>query len=45
MVLSISAILTGESDPVLWIKVLVGYDVVFTTLSVLLFDIVLHAED
>ena len=45
MVLAISAILSGESDPMLWIKVLVGYDVVFTTLSVLLFDIVLHAED
>jgi heme exporter protein B len=45
MVLAIAAILSGESDPVLWIKVLAGYDVVFTTLSLLLFNIVLHAED
>jgi len=45
MVLAIAAILTGESDPSLWIKVLVGYDVVFTLLSVLLFETILHAED
>jgi heme exporter protein B len=45
MVLAIAAILSGESDPALWIKVLLGYDVVFTTLSLLLFDIILHAED
>ena len=44
MVLAISAILTGESDPALWIKLLVGYDVIFTTISMLLFEIVLHAE-
>ncbi len=45
MVLAIAAILSGDSDPALWIKVLFGYDVVFTTLSLLLFDIILHAED
>lgn len=45
MVLAIAAILSGESDPALWIKVLAAYDVVFTTLSVLLFDTVLQAED
>jgi heme exporter protein B len=45
MVLAIAAILSGESDPALWIKVLAAYDVVFTTLSLLLFDVVLHAED
>jgi len=44
-VLAIAAILTGESDPSLWIKVLVGYDVIFTLLSVLLFETILHAED
>jgi len=44
MVLAISAILTGDSDPALWIKLLVGYDVIFTTISMLLFEIVLHAE-
>ncbi len=35
---------TGESDPALWIKLLVGYDVIFTTICMLLFEIVLHAE-
>jgi heme exporter protein B len=44
MVLAISAILSGDSDPSLWIKVLVGYDVVFTTISLLLFETVLNAE-
>jgi len=34
----------GESDPSLWIKMLVGYDIIFTTVSLLLFDVVLHAE-
>lgn len=37
-------VLTGESDPSLWIKVLVTYDVVFTTTAVLLFSVVLHAD-
>jgi heme exporter protein B len=36
--------LTGDSDPALWIKMLLGYDVIFTTVSLLLFDVVLHAE-
>ena len=44
MVLATTAILTGESDPGLWIKVLVGYDIIFTTVSLLLFDVVLNAE-
>jgi heme exporter protein B len=37
-------VLTGELDPGLWIRVLVAYDVLFTTASVLLFDAVLHAD-
>ncbi|MGI4827862.1 MAG: heme exporter protein CcmB [Janthinobacterium lividum] len=37
-------VLTGETDPSLWIKVLVSYDIVFTTAAVLLFDVVLHAD-
>ena len=37
-------VLTGEFDPGLWIRVLVAYDVLFTTASVLLFDVVLHAD-
>ncbi|MGA2252636.1 heme exporter protein CcmB [Terracidiphilus sp.] len=44
MVLSITAILTGDNDPGLWIKLLFGYDVIFTTVCLLLFDVVLHAE-
>ena len=44
MVQATTAILTGESDPSLWIKLLFGYDVIFTTVSLLLFDVVLHAE-
>jgi heme exporter protein B len=44
MVQAVTAILTGESDPTLWIKMLVGYDVIFTTASLLLFDVVFHAE-
>ena len=45
MVLAIAAILSGESDPSLWIKVLLAYNVIFTTLSMLLFETILHAED
>jgi heme exporter protein B len=41
---AVTAILTGESDPALWIKMLVGYDIIFTTVSLLLFDVVFHAE-
>ena len=44
MVQATRAILTGESDPTLWIKLLVGYDIIFTTVSLLLFEVVLHAE-
>ncbi len=38
------AILTGEFDPELWIKLLVGYDIVFTTACLLLFQVILNAE-
>ncbi|HUB00698.1 MAG TPA: heme exporter protein CcmB [Terracidiphilus sp.] len=44
MVQSATSIITGESDPTLWIKLLVGYDIIFTTVSLLLFEVVLHAE-
>jgi heme exporter protein B len=44
MVLATGSIFTGESDPSLWIKLLVGYDIIFTTVSLLLFEVVLHAE-
>jgi heme exporter protein B len=44
MVQSTTMILTGEGDPTLWIKMLTGYDIIFTTVCLLLFDVVLHAE-
>lgn len=44
MVQATTAILTASADPTLWIKLLVGYDIIFTTASLLLFDVVLHAE-
>ncbi len=44
MVQSATVIITGQGDPTLWIKLLVGYDIIFTTISLLLFEVVLHAE-
>ncbi|HUD15474.1 MAG TPA: heme exporter protein CcmB [Terracidiphilus sp.] len=44
MVQATGSILTGDSDPTLWIKLLFGYDIIFTTVSLLLFEVVLHAE-
>ena len=44
MVVATKSILTGDSDPSLWIKLLVGYDIIFTTVSLLLFDVIFHAE-
>ncbi len=44
MVQATTAILTAESDPGLWIRMLGGYDVIFLTLCLLLFKTVLDAE-
>ncbi len=44
MVSATTDVLTGESDPTLWIELLAGYDVVFTLVCLLLFDTVLEAE-
>jgi heme exporter protein B len=44
MALATSSILSGETDPTWWIELLAGYDVIFTTIGVLLFELVLHAE-
>src|ERR1700752_4818747 len=44
MVNATGGILTGESDPGMWIKLLTGYDIIFTTVSLLLFDTVFNAE-
>jgi heme exporter protein B len=37
-------VLTGEFDPGLWVRVLLAYDILFTTAAVLLFDAVLGAD-
>ncbi len=44
MVQATQAILTAEFDPALWIRLLAGYDLIFTTLCILLFETVLCAE-
>ena len=44
MVSGTTAVLTGDTDPALWIELLAGYDVVFTLVCLLLFDTVLEAE-
>lgn len=46
MVLAVKTVLTGDgSDPhLLWLKMLAGYDIIFMTVSLLLFDTVLQAE-
>lgn len=44
MVQATSAIFTGEFDPGLWIKLLAGYDIVFTTAGLMLFETVFQAE-
>jgi len=38
MVNATTAIFTGEFDPAIWIKLLVAYDIIYTTVSILLFD-------
>src|SRR5438477_4539711 len=44
MVNSTTAVLTGEESARFWIALLVAYDVVFTTVCLLLFETVLEAE-
>jgi heme exporter protein B len=44
MVEAATAILVGDAEPKLWIQLLAGYDVIFTTVSLLLFGTVLDAE-
>jgi heme exporter protein B len=44
MIQATTAVLTGEFEPGLWIKLLVGYGVVFTTVCVLLFETILGAD-
>ena len=44
MVNSTTAIFTGEFDPAIWVKLLAAYDIIYTTVSLMLFDTILHAE-
>src|SRR5271165_5172387 len=44
MVDATTSILTGESSPDFWIKLLLVYDVIFTAVCLLLFESVLNAE-
>ena len=47
MVQATSGIITNELDPIqinLWIKQLAAYDLIYTTLCVLFFETILHAE-
>jgi heme exporter protein B len=44
MIQATTAVLTGESEPTLWLKLLIGYDLAFTTLCVLLFELILQAD-
>ena len=45
MIQATTNVLTGEFEPGLWIRLLFGYDVVFTIACVLLFEIVLNTGD
>jgi heme exporter protein B len=45
MIQATTNVLTGEFEPALWIKMLFGYDIVFTTACVLLFETILNAGD
>jgi heme exporter protein B len=44
MIQATTAVLTGEFEPILWIKVLVAYVIVFTTACVLLFQTILNTD-
>ena len=47
MVQATSGIITNDLDPIqinLWIKQLAAYDLIYTTLCILLFETILHAE-
>jgi heme exporter protein B len=44
MVDATTSILTGDNSPVFWIRLLAVYDLVFTSVGLLLFEVVLNAE-
>jgi heme exporter protein B len=41
MIQATTAVLTGEFEPTLWLKLLLAYDLVFTTVCVLLFETII----
>jgi heme exporter protein B len=44
MIQATTDVLTGESEPTLWIKVLIAYAIVFTIACIFLFDTILNAD-
>ena len=44
MVDATTMVLTGDGSPVFWMKLLAVYDIVFTSVCLLLFEVVLNAE-
>ncbi len=44
MVQASTNILSGEYEPAIWIKLLAGYDIIFTTACLLLFELTISAE-
>jgi len=44
MMQATTAILTGEFEPAQWIRLLIAYNLAFTTACLLLFETVLNAE-
>jgi heme exporter protein B len=44
MMQATTGILTGEFEPGLWIRLLVAYNIAFTTVCLLMFETVLNAE-
>jgi len=44
MMQATTGILTGEFSPTAWIRLLIGYNIAFTTVCLLLFETVLNAE-
>ena len=44
MVEATTTILSGDGSAGMWIKMLAGYDVIFTVAGLMLFELVLHAE-
>ncbi len=39
-----TSVITGEFDPMLWIRLLAGFDIIFTVVALLLFGTVLNSE-